>query len=127
MTSQGELLRFTVADNAVTFLEFDYRLENFACVVRENVTLSLHPPKPLTGTGFVVNINVGGGVTSLLATVSGSFISHTEAGGTLALHYSQVLPLTPCLIEASPTWTAHKVSATLLQQGSDPVRSDAAD
>jgi hypothetical protein len=103
-----------VLDNGVTFLQFDFHVETIGCSADERVTLFVRPPEPVVNKSFTVDVSVAAGVKAYAAAVSGSFSSHTQASGSMPVHYAQIRPLPPCSVDLDLTWSANRTSAALL-------------
>jgi hypothetical protein len=102
----------------VTSLQFDFHVETIGCTADERVTLFVRPPEPVANKSFTVDVSVAAGVKGYAATVSGSFISHTQASGSMLVHYAQIRPLPPCSVDLDLTWSANRTSAAAVSRGS---------
>ena len=106
MTSQGQPITLVVADDAVTFVSTGYRLEGESCAANGVIPHGVEPPLPIVEDSVVIEARSHAFNPVILSfRVIASFAA-TTASGRLRFEYAQTLPLFPCVILESATWTA---------------------
>jgi hypothetical protein len=97
-TSQGKSISFTIVDNAITHLSFEFEWTN-GCSVSGNVSEDYGTPLPISGNTFTIS----GDIPGLSYTFDGTFSSVATANGT-----SNLIASGQCNITDNPTWSANR-------------------
>jgi hypothetical protein len=96
-----------VVNNTVTFVDTGYHLEGELCFDDGVVPHVARPPVPIVDRRVVVEAPTDAiNAATLSFRLMAWFDTEWTASGQLEFTYTQSLPLRPCLLVESATWTA---------------------